>query len=105
MAMQVYALTRLVKGLSSGRMAARQGFALALMETLHRLSKVPTEAVLGLMDIWLEASNSMKVRCTLLIFVTFLAIGNNCFGRKSLGQALAGDEQIRTNMTSSIASL
>ena len=54
-------MRRLVRGLASGRQAARQGFALALTLLLVRLHVVATEAVVGLMDIWLQSTNSMKV--------------------------------------------
>ena len=54
-------MRRLVRGLASGRQAARQGFALALTLLLVRVHAVATEAVVGLMDIWLQSTNSMKV--------------------------------------------
>ncbi|XP_065187070.1 uncharacterized protein LOC135817757 [Sycon ciliatum] len=55
-----YSLKRLVRGLSSPRQAARQGFAEALCELLRQFPKVSTESFVELMKEHLQPSANMK---------------------------------------------
>lgn len=59
--MQVYSLRRLVRGLGSGRQAARQGFALCLTILLSRLQAVTCHGVLRLLELYLQPGSSKKV--------------------------------------------
>ena len=59
--LQLYSLKRLVRGLGSGRQAARQGFALALTLLLTKMESLSSEGVMALLDLYLQASASMKV--------------------------------------------
>lgn len=58
----MYVVRRLVKGLSSGRQASRQGFAGALAALLAEVPGLPTVAVLDLIDKLLDPGSSAKVR-------------------------------------------
>jgi hypothetical protein len=60
-ALQVYVVKRLVKGLASGRQASRQGFATALTALLMQLEVLPTGAVLDLIEKQLDPGGSAKV--------------------------------------------
>lgn len=55
-----YSLKRLVKGLSSSRKAARQGFATALTHVLNKFSTIDTQEVLDLMSEHLAVQGSFK---------------------------------------------
>lgn len=60
MVVQVYALTRLIKGMGSARMAARQGFSTALAALLAGRQGITTAIVHELVARELAHSNSMK---------------------------------------------
>ena len=59
--LQVYGLKRLVRGLSSGRQGARQGYALALGKLLSDVSALPMSQVLEVMSSELDVSGQAKV--------------------------------------------
>jgi DNA polymerase phi len=60
MSMMDYSVQRLVRGLSSSRRGAREGFSIALAEVLHRFSEVPTESILRLMESELSITGQLK---------------------------------------------
>lgn len=60
-AMQLYSLKRLVRGLGSGRQAARQGFALSLTLVLSSIKSIPVQGILKLVEVHLPNSKSQKV--------------------------------------------
>ena len=64
--MQLYSLKRLVRGLGSGRQAARQGFALSLTLLLSSIPTITSQGLLDLIDHHLAASKSKKVSLFLL---------------------------------------
>lgn len=55
-----YSLKRLVRGLPSSRLGARQGFSVALTELLSRLSGVPLAAILDLLEKHTVVTGSAK---------------------------------------------
>ncbi|KAF3779787.1 DNA polymerase V [Nymphaea thermarum] len=55
-----YALRRLIRGVSSSRECARQGFALGLTAVLGTIQRINTDSILELIDNLLEVSSSMK---------------------------------------------
>ena len=62
---QEYVLKRLVRGLSSARQGARQGYALALTHLLSHIPALTPEAVLAAMASELQVSSQAKVIITL----------------------------------------
>eukprot|EP01028_Stygiella_incarcerata_P012789 TRINITY_DN80460_c0_g1_i1.p1 TRINITY_DN80460_c0_g1~~TRINITY_DN80460_c0_g1_i1.p1 ORF type:complete len:1129 (-),score=394.60 TRINITY_DN80460_c0_g1_i1:82-3468(-) len=60
MSMMEYSVQRLVRGLSSSRRGAREGFSIALAEVLGRFSEVSTESILNLMETELSLSGQLK---------------------------------------------
>lgn len=55
-----YSLKRLVRGLSSSRQGARQGYAVALGELLRRFPSIHLDSVLELIEEYLKVSASAK---------------------------------------------
>ncbi|CEI97277.1 hypothetical protein RMCBS344292_11413 [Rhizopus microsporus] len=55
-----YAVRRLIRGLSSSRQGARQGFSLALTELLAIVDLISTKLVLDLLFKWTEVTGSLK---------------------------------------------
>ncbi|KAG0749780.1 hypothetical protein G6F57_001649 [Rhizopus arrhizus] len=55
-----YAVRRLIRGLSSSRQGARQGFSLALTELLAIVELISAKLVLDLLFKWTECTGSMK---------------------------------------------
>ncbi|CAN6455380.1 unnamed protein product [Victoria cruziana] len=55
-----YAIRRLIRGVSSSRECARQGFALGLTAVLGTIKSINTVSILELIDNLLEVSSSMK---------------------------------------------